>query len=77
MVMRLVLQKLRHIFRRKPRQRGLCGTPLLAAAKEAKRQPAEPQSTEPYICVTMLLRMKAEQREQEIAANRGKKADEQ
>ena len=75
--MKRLLQKLRHILRRRPRQRGLCGTPLLAAAREAKRQPAEAQNVEPYICGTMLLRMKAEKREQDIAARKDEKADEQ
>jgi hypothetical protein len=65
------LQKLNRIFRRKPKQLGLCGTPLLAAAREAERQVAEPQNAVPYVCVTMLLRMKAEKREQDIAARRG------
>ena len=55
---RKFLQNTRSIFRRKPRQRGLCGTPLLEAAREAKRQAAEP-----YICVTMLLRMTAENKD--------------
>ena len=70
--MKQFIQKFRRIFRRKPRQRGLCGTPLLAAAREDERQPAVP-----YICVTMLLRMKAEKREQDIAVCGGEKADEQ
>ena len=70
-----LIQKLNRKFRRKPRQRGICGTPLLAAAREAERQPAEPQSTVPYICVTMLLRMNAEKREQEIAARKDEKAE--
>jgi len=70
------LQTLNHIFRRKPRQSSLCGTPLLAAAREAERQAAEPQSSVPYFCVTMLLRMKAEKREQDIAASRGEEAEE-
>jgi hypothetical protein len=75
--MKQFLQKLLHIFRRKPRQRGLCGTPLLAAAREVERQPAEPQSTVPYFCLTMLLRQLAEEREQDIAARKDEKADEQ
>ena len=75
--MKQFIQKLLRIFRRKPRQRGLCGTPLLAAAREAERQPAETQNVVPYICVTMLLRMKAEKREQDIAARKHKKADDQ
>jgi hypothetical protein len=74
---KIFLKKFHHAFRRKPRQRGLCGTPLLAAAREAERQPAEPQSSVPYFCVTMLLRMTAEKREQDIAACGGEKADEQ
>jgi len=58
-----MLNTFRNIFRRKPRQRGLCGTALWAA-----REGAEKQAVEPYICGTMLLRMMAEQREQEIAS---------
>ena len=73
--MKQFIQKLHRIFRRKPRQHGLCSTPLLEAAREAERQPAEPQNDVPYICVTMLLRMKAEQREQEIAARKDEKAE--
>lgn len=61
--MKQFIQKLRHILRRKPGQRGLCGTPLLEAAREAERQAAEPQNTEPYICGTFLLNLTPEQRE--------------
>ena len=64
-----ILQKLNRILRRKPRQRGLCGTPLLAAAREPERQAAEP-----YICGTMLLRVTAENHEQDIAARKVEKA---
>jgi hypothetical protein len=73
--MKRFLQKLRHIFRRKPRRRGLRDTPLLEAAREAERQAAEPQNVVPYFCVTMLLRMMAEKREQDIAARRVEKAE--
>jgi len=73
--MKRFFQKLRTIFHRKPRQRGLCGTPLLEAAREAERQTTEPQSTVPYTCVTMLLRMTAEPREQDIVARRDEKAE--
>ena len=61
------------LFRRKfgrSRKRDLCAT------GDAERQPAEPQNVVPYFCVTMLLRMEAEKREQDIAARKHKKADE-
>ena len=68
--MNALLQKLNRIFHRKPRQRGLCGTPLLEAAREAERQAAEAQNAVPYICATLLMRLAAEEDKDQDAVYR-------
>ena len=58
------LQIFNRTFRRKPRQRGLFGTPLFAAAREeAERHAAESRHAKRFICGTFLTRMTAEEAE--------------
>jgi len=68
------LQKLNHIFRRKTRQRGLCGTPLIETAREAKRQAADSHNAEPYICATLLMRLAAEEDKDQDAVSKALEA---
>ena len=55
--MKRFLQKLRHIIRGQP----------------VEPHVAEPQNDAPYICGTALFRMKAEQRERDLASCQGEK----